>query len=164
METNARLRILILIIIIIRSITGFAGQENPNEAQDHSQETGTTEKSVFEYKVKSKDEFKEKLHTYKMRKNLLNKFLCPRKAVDIDGDIILGGLMSIHDADEEQMCGPLPSGSSILELEAILYTIDKVNSDKDFLPGIKLGAYILDDCYQESYSLLQTINFIPGKL
>ncbi|GFY18073.1 metabotropic glutamate receptor [Trichonephila clavipes] len=161
METNARLRILILIIITIRYITCCAGQEDLNDAQDEAKVVA--EESAFEYKIKPKEAFKEKVNACKMRENILSNLLCPHKTVDIDGDIILGGIMSIHDAGHEQMCGPLmPNRSSILELEAILYTIDKVNSDTDFLPGIKLGAHILDDCYQESYSLLQAINFIPG--
>ncbi|GFY18068.1 metabotropic glutamate receptor type 2 [Trichonephila clavipes] len=163
METNASLRIII--IIIIRYITCCAGQANPNEAGNHPQEIGASEESVFEHKVKAKEAFKEKVNACKAPISGLSNLLCPHKAINIDGDIILGGLMSILDAGEEQVCGPLmPNRSSILELEAILYTIDKVNSDTDFLPGIKLGAHILDDCYQESYSLLQAINFIPGKL
>ncbi|GFY53455.1 metabotropic glutamate receptor 4 [Trichonephila inaurata madagascariensis] len=165
MEPNVRLRTLIRIIIIIRYITSCAGQANLKGDQIHPEITGVSEKVkgvaeelFFKYNLKSKDAFMEMLNTYEI-KNSLKKLLGPqKKVVDIDGDIILGGLVSIHNVDDD-MCGPLMSnGSSMLELEAILYTIDKVNFEKDFLPDIELDAYILDDCYQESYTSSQVFD------
>ena len=44
-----------------------------------------------------------------------------------------------------------------------MYTIDHINNQKDFLPGIKLGAVILDDCDKDSYGLEQAVDFIKGK-
>ncbi|GFR19207.1 metabotropic glutamate receptor [Trichonephila clavata] len=105
------------------------------------------------------------INSYKKRKNVTFRHVQPqRKAVEIDGDIILGGLISIHEKHENLFCGPLMPNGSVQALEAILFTLDKVNAEKDFLPGIKLGAYIMDDCNRDSYSLEQAVNFIQGKL
>lgn len=48
-------------------------------------------------------------------------------------------------------------------LECMLYTLDWLNNRTDFLPGIKLGAYVLDDCDRDTYGLEQSIDFIKGK-
>ncbi|GFY18067.1 hypothetical protein TNCV_3385581 [Trichonephila clavipes] len=114
MEPNVRLRILILIIIIIRYITCCVGQANLNGTQNHPDETGASESvegvaedSLSKYNLKSKDAFTEMLNSYET-KNFLKKLLGPQeKVIDIDGDIILGGLMSIHNEDDEQTCGSL---------------------------------------------------------
>ena len=55
----------------------------------------------------------------------------------------------------------MPQGG-IQALETMLYTIDYVNSRDDILPGITLGAYILDDCDKDTYGLEQSIDFIKG--
>ncbi|GBM32554.1 hypothetical protein AVEN_187108-1 [Araneus ventricosus] len=40
--------------------------------------------------------------------------------------------------------------------------LDWVNYQKDFLPSIKLGAYVLDDCDKDTYGLEQAVYFIKG--
>lgn len=55
----------------------------------------------------------------------------------------------------------MPQGG-IQALEAMLHTIDYVNERDDILPGITLGAYILDDCDKDTYGLEQSIDFIKG--
>lgn len=45
----------------------------------------------------------------------------------------------------------------------MLYTLDWLNNQTDFLPGIKLGAYVLDDCDRDTYGLEQSIDFIKGE-
>ena len=49
----------------------------------------------------------------------------------------------------------------IQALETMLYTIDTINSKKDFLP-FKLGVHILDDCDKDTYGLEQAVDFIKG--
>lgn len=39
----------------------------------------------------------------------------------------------------------MPQGG-IQALEAMLYTLDKINEDSHLLPNITIGAHILDDC------------------
>ncbi|XP_054707445.1 metabotropic glutamate receptor 6-like [Uloborus diversus] len=87
-----------------------------------------------------------------------------RHVAEIDGDIILGGLMMIHEREDRRICGPIMPQGGIQALECMLYTMDWINSQKDFLPGIKLGAYILDDCDKDTYGLEQAVDFIKGSI
>lgn len=86
-----------------------------------------------------------------------------KKVAEVNGDIILGGLMMIHEREESQTCGQIMPQGGIQALECMLYTIDRVNQADDFLPGIVLGAYILDDCDKDTYGLEQAVDFIKGK-
>ncbi|GFT71368.1 metabotropic glutamate receptor 7 [Nephila pilipes] len=106
---------------------------------------------------------KEMWNSLKKRKSVTPSYnRLEKKTIQMDGDIILGGLLRIHDKDDRLLCGPLMSEKSILALEALLYSIDYVNTQKDFLPGIKFGAYILEDCNRDSFSLEQAVDFIRG--
>ncbi len=48
----------------------------------------------------------------------------------------------------------------------MLYSIDYVNKAMgkhgDWIPGVKLGAHILDDCDKDTYGLEQAVDFIKG--
>lgn len=50
----------------------------------------------------------------------------------------------------------------IQALEAMLYTLDKINGDKILLPNITIGAHILDDCDRDTYGLEMAVDFIKG--
>ncbi|GFT71372.1 metabotropic glutamate receptor 1 [Nephila pilipes] len=120
--------------------------------------------NAYQYDTSSEASFDEELNLHeksKMHAYTYNNIL-EKKIIETDGDIILGGLLRIHDKDDRLMCGPLMSKESIQVVEALLYTIDYVNAQKEFLPGIKLGAYILDDCNRDSFSLDQAVDFIRG--
>ncbi|XP_023239517.1 metabotropic glutamate receptor 2-like [Centruroides sculpturatus] len=86
-----------------------------------------------------------------------------KKIAEIEGDIILGGLMMVHEREDLLTCGPIMPQGGIQALECMLYTIDWVNSQKDFLPNITLGAYVLDDCDKDTYGLEQAVDFIKGE-
>lgn len=45
----------------------------------------------------------------------------------------------------------------------MLYTIDWINNHQ-IIPGVKIGAYVLDDCDKDTYGLEQAVDFIKGKL
>ena len=48
-------------------------------------------------------------------------------------------------------------------LEAMLYTVDHVNTHPHmFVPGLKLGALLLDDCDKDTYGLEQAVDFVKG--
>ncbi|RWS15302.1 metabotropic glutamate receptor 8-like protein, partial [Dinothrombium tinctorium] len=83
-----------------------------------------------------------------------------KKISEIHGDIVLGGLMMVHEREDKLICGKIMPQGGIQALECMLYTIDWINNQKDFLPGIKLGAYILDDCDKDTYGLEQAVDFI----
>lgn len=85
-----------------------------------------------------------------------------REAI-VEGDVILGGLMMVHSREDTVMCGPIMPQGGIQALEAMLYTIDRIN-EVSLLPNITLGAHILDDCDKDSYGLEMAVDFIKGKL
>lgn len=45
------------------------------------------------------------------------------------------------------------SFAGIQALECMLYTIDWVNNQEGFLPGITIGSYVNDDCDSDTYGL-----------
>lgn len=67
------------------------------------------------------------------------------RQVFLKGDIILGGLFPIHEAGfNGSECGVLKAAQGVQRLQAMLYALDSVNNDETILPGIVLGAQILD--------------------
>uniref|UniRef100_A0A1I8NMS5 G-protein coupled receptors family 3 profile domain-containing protein n=1 Tax=Stomoxys calcitrans TaxID=35570 RepID=A0A1I8NMS5_STOCA len=85
-----------------------------------------------------------------------------REAI-VEGDVILGGLMMVHSREDNLMCGPIMPQGGIQALEAMLYTIDRIN-EQGLLPNITLGAHILDDCDKDSYGLEMAVDFIKGSI
>lgn len=85
-----------------------------------------------------------------------------KKEAIVEGDVILGGLMMVHSREDSMMCGPIMPQGGIQALEAMLYTLDKINEDKILLPNIRIGAHILDDCDRDSYGLEMAVDFIKG--
>ncbi|XP_037789974.1 metabotropic glutamate receptor 2-like [Penaeus monodon] len=85
-----------------------------------------------------------------------------KKVVAMDGDIILGGLMMVHERHNDLVCGPIMPQGGVQALEAMLYTLDFINDQEDFIPGVRLGAHILDDCDKDTYGLEQAVDFIKG--
>ena len=79
----------------------------------------------------------------------------------IEGNITIGGLMMVHERDEEKICGKIMPQGGLQATEAMLYTVDIVNQ-MDIIPGIKLGARIKDDCDRDIYGLEQSVDFIRG--
>ncbi|EJD74157.1 metabotropic glutamate receptor family protein 3 [Loa loa] len=83
------------------------------------------------------------------------------RQVFLKGDIILGGLFPVHEAGlNGSECGVLKAAQGVQRLQAMLYALDLVNNDETILPGISLGAQILDTCSVDSYALEQTLVFI----
>jgi metabotropic X receptor len=85
-----------------------------------------------------------------------------KKEAVIEGHVILGGLMMVHSRDDLQSCGPIMPQGGIQALEAMLYTLDMINSG-DLLSNITIGAHILDDCDKDTYGLEMAVDFIKGK-
>lgn len=55
----------------------------------------------------------------------------------------------------------MQSDDGIQPLEALLYTLQQVNSDK-LIPGITLGIMAVDSCDNINYALDQCLDFIQG--
>lgn len=78
------------------------------------------------------------------------------REIRIEGDLVLGGLFPVHEkgggVDE---CGRINEDRGIQRLEAMLFAIDRINSDPVLLPGVSLGVHILDTCSRDTYALEQ---------
>uniref|UniRef100_A0A0M3HUT6 ANF_receptor domain-containing protein n=1 Tax=Ascaris lumbricoides TaxID=6252 RepID=A0A0M3HUT6_ASCLU len=79
----------------------------------------------------------------------------------VRGDILLGGLFPVHEAGlNGSECGLLKAAQGVQRLQAMLFALEAVNADNTVLPGIALGAQILDTCSVDSHALEQTLVFI----
>lgn len=85
-----------------------------------------------------------------------------KKEAVTEGNLVLGGLMMVHEREDSITCGPIMPQGGIQALEAMLYTLDRINSDPYLLPNITLGAHILDDCDKDTYGLEMAVDFIKG--
>lgn len=91
---------------------------------------------------------------------LSNQWPVKHSAV-VEGDLVLGGLMMVHEREDTITCGPVMPQGGVQALEAMLYTLDKLN-DRQIVPGVKIGAHILDDCDKDTYGLEMAVDFIKG--
>ncbi|CAG9859138.1 unnamed protein product [Phyllotreta striolata] len=88
-----------------------------------------------------------------------------KKEAVVEGDLVLGGLMMVHEREESITCGPVMPQGGVQALETMLYTLDRVNkAEEAVLPGISLGAHILDDCDKDTYGLEMAVDFIKGSI
>lgn len=86
-----------------------------------------------------------------------------KKEAVVEGDLVLGGLMMVHEREDSRTCGPIMPQGGIQALEAMLYTLDRLNEPMlALLPNISLGAHILDDCDKDTYGLEMAVDFIKG--
>ncbi|XP_017469484.1 PREDICTED: metabotropic glutamate receptor-like [Rhagoletis zephyria] len=85
-------------------------------------------------------------------------------SVNLPGDIIMGGLFPVHEKGDGTPCGPKIYNRGVHRLEAMLYAVDRVNSDKSLLPDITIGVHILDTCSRDTYALNQSLQFVRSSL
>ncbi|XP_047503718.1 metabotropic glutamate receptor 2-like [Pieris napi] len=86
-----------------------------------------------------------------------------REAV-IEGDLVLGGLMMVHERSENMTCGPVMPQGGVQPLETMLYTLDIINHKLKLIPGVVIGAHVLDDCDRDTYGLEMAVDFIKGSI
>lgn len=84
-----------------------------------------------------------------------------KKEAVVEGDLVLGGLMMVHEREDTVTCGPVMPQGGVQALEAMLYTLDILNQ-REIVPGVKIGAHILDDCDKDTYGLEMAVDFIKG--
>lgn len=84
-----------------------------------------------------------------------------KHAAEVPGDLILGGLMMVHEREDSITCGPIMPQGGIQALETMLYTLDVINSQPQ--RPFTLGAHILDDCDKDTYGLEMAVDFIKGE-
>ncbi|XP_043564408.1 metabotropic glutamate receptor 3-like [Chiloscyllium plagiosum] len=94
-----------------------------------------------------------------------NSFPAGKKEIAIDGDLVIGGLFPVHEKGNGlEDCGRINEQRGIERLEAMLFALDAINKDPSILPGIKLGAHILDTCSKDTYALEQSLEFVRSSL
>uniref|UniRef100_A0A8C0B001 Metabotropic glutamate receptor 3 n=1 Tax=Buteo japonicus TaxID=224669 RepID=A0A8C0B001_9AVES len=86
-------------------------------------------------------------------------------AISMDGDLVIGGLFPVHEKGVgSEDCGKINEHRGIQRLEAMLFALDEINKDGSILPGVKLGAHILDTCSKDTYALEQSLDFVRASL
>lgn len=84
-------------------------------------------------------------------------------SVRLAGGLTLGGLFPVHARGAAgRACGPLKKEQGVHRLEAMLYALDRVNADPALLPGVRLGARLLDTCSRDTYALEQALSFVQA--
>ncbi|XP_006874530.1 PREDICTED: metabotropic glutamate receptor 6 [Chrysochloris asiatica] len=84
-------------------------------------------------------------------------------SVRLTGGLTLGGLFPVHARGAEgRACGQLKKEQGVHRLEAMLYALDGVNADPELLPGVRLGALLLDTCSRDTYALEQALSFVQA--
>ncbi len=88
-----------------------------------------------------------------------------KREIIMDGDLVIGGLFPVHEkGDGTEDCGKINEERGIQRLEAMLLALDEINQDNRILPGVKLGAHILDTCSKDTYALEQSLEFVRASL
>uniref|UniRef100_A0A8C9S595 Metabotropic glutamate receptor 2 n=1 Tax=Scleropages formosus TaxID=113540 RepID=A0A8C9S595_SCLFO len=88
-----------------------------------------------------------------------------KREIIVDGDLVIGGLFPVHHKGEgTEDCGTINEQRGIQRLEAMLLALDEINGDDRILPGLKLGAHILDTCSKDTYALEQSLEFVRASL
>lgn len=105
----------------------------------------------------------DSVHSVNGIANLTDTTWPVRHSAVVEGDLILGGLMMVHSREDTITCGPIMPQGGVQALEAMLFTIDRIN-EIGLLPSIKLGAHILDDCDKDTYGLEMAVDFIKGTI
>ena len=79
----------------------------------------------------------------------------------IEGEVMLGGLFPVHQkGDGDIPCGIINADRGIQRVEAMLFTLDRINEDDSLLKDITLGATIFDTCARGTYALEQSLEYI----
>ncbi|KAM8965603.1 metabotropic glutamate receptor 6 [Sarcophilus harrisii] len=87
------------------------------------------------------------------------------EAVRLPGDVTLGGLFPVHARGAAgAACGPVKKEQGVHRLEAMLYALDRINADPGLLPGVRLGARLLDTCSRDTHALEQALTFVQALL
>lgn len=77
----------------------------------------------------------------------------------LPGDITLGGLFLLHYSTEDGKCGDFfPIGLG--HVEAMIFAIEKINSDPNLLPNVTLGYDIRDYCESAAKAMEHTYDFV----
>uniref|UniRef100_A0A8D2Q682 Metabotropic glutamate receptor 3 n=1 Tax=Varanus komodoensis TaxID=61221 RepID=A0A8D2Q682_VARKO len=97
--------------------------------------------------------------------HLILQLLLSLKEISLEGDLVIGGLFPVHEkGGPTEECGKINEHRGIQRLEAMLFALDEINKNPQILPGITLGAHILDTCSKDTYALEQSLDFVRASL
>ncbi|VDD92879.1 unnamed protein product [Enterobius vermicularis] len=84
------------------------------------------------------------------------------RQIRVPGDIIIGGVFPVHTKSVavDHPCGVIAETRGVHRVEAMLYALDIINNQRDFLRGFRLGALILDSCSNPAFALNQSLDFV----
>ncbi|KAK3858553.1 hypothetical protein Pcinc_035265 [Petrolisthes cinctipes] len=132
-----------------------------NNINDNKHTTTTTTTTTT---TPTKSRTKRLTHQQSIATASLNFTWPTKKVVATEGQVMLGGLMMVHERHNDIVCGPIMPQGGVQALEAMLYALDFINDQEDFIPGVRIGTHILDDCDKDTYGLEQAVDFIKGKV
>lgn len=81
-------------------------------------------------------------------------------SVRIQGNITLGGLFPVHLKGAEN-CGVFDA-NGFQRMEAMIYALQQINNDDNLLPGVTIGATLLDSCKHDTHALDQAMSFVTS--
>ena len=91
-----------------------------------------------------------------------------KRSVDLEGDILIGGLHMVHERNMLNTCGQIMPQGGVQAVETMLHAIDYVNNEMlargHWIKNVTLGVHILDDCDTDTYGLEMAVDFIKGNV
>uniref|UniRef100_A0A915PGA2 Uncharacterized protein n=1 Tax=Meloidogyne floridensis TaxID=298350 RepID=A0A915PGA2_9BILA len=74
--------------------------------------------------------------------------LATPRQIQVPGSILIGGLFPIHESSRNTsgstLCGRIKADQGVQRMVSMLYALEQINKNHRILPGIQLGAQILD--------------------
>ncbi|XP_070544526.1 uncharacterized protein [Ptychodera flava] len=84
------------------------------------------------------------------------------KHTELPGKLQIAGLFAVHEQGDHRIeCGSIRE-EGITYVEAMLHAIDVINSNSSILPGITLGATVLDTCSSASQAVRELSPLLSG--
>ena len=81
----------------------------------------------------------------------------------LSGDIIIGGLFSVHSAERKGNCGPVSPFFGIQEIGNVIYSLTEVNRILKTSCGFQLGMVAMDTCFDTERALELSLIFAQNR-
>ena len=80
--------------------------------------------------------------------------------------LVIGASLNIHHSSPKNplQCGPIDPMHGIQHVEAFLWAFDMIRAHPEILPGVELGAIILDTCSSHQKTARDVSNFFSNSL
>ncbi|XP_069175470.1 uncharacterized protein [Procambarus clarkii] len=85
--------------------------------------------------------------------------------IDSPDKLYIIATINVHQKGDRPLeCGGLDGDKGIQIVESLLWSLDRLNSDPKILPGVTLGAIILDACTSKEKVVRDVTNFLTGRI